>query len=84
MKVVTVKFGRSKREWGCHKVRFSLRDWFSCDEQKDRQKVAVNHKFNLIAICFIYPIFMSLFCLSHSFVYLLYFCPSVKARTDVK
>jgi len=31
---------------------------------------------SLTSRCINYPVFMSLFCLSHSFVYLLYFCHS--------
>jgi len=46
MKVVTVKFGVQGGADG-HKISFSLGDWFSCDEQKDRQEGLF---FNLVVL----------------------------------
>jgi len=39
-------------------------------------KIIITELKKVIFYCHYYPVSMSLFCLSHSFVYLLYFCPS--------
>jgi len=55
-----------------HVVRTAREDVFrTAREHVVRTKLIV-----LVAFPFTYPVSMFLFCLSHSYIYLLYFCPN--------